>query len=106
MVDNLFCNLPELGHNEEFTELLRRPGLKIERIVSQGHASPPGFWYDQPHPEWVLVLAGEAGLRFEDEGSVRVLSRGDFIDIAPRRRHRVDWTHPSEPTIWLAVHYG
>jgi cupin 2 domain-containing protein len=31
---------------------------------------------------------------------------GDFIDIPPHRKHRVDWTTPDEPTIWLAVFYA
>ena len=85
--------------------LLSRPGLRIERIVSQGQASPAGFWYDQAEGEWVLVLAGAARLRFEDEPNARLLGPGDWLDIAPRRRHRVDWTAPAVPTIWLAVFY-
>jgi cupin 2 domain-containing protein len=85
--------------------LSSRPGLRIERIVSQGQASPAGFWYDQAEGEWVLVLAGAARLRFEDEPDARLLGPGDWLDIAPRRRHRVDWTDPAVPTIWLAVYY-
>ena len=105
MSENLFRTLPASGEEEEFVELLSRPGLTIERIVSRAHASPPGVWYDPPDSEWVVVLAGEAGLRFEDEEAVRVLAPGEFVEIAPHRRHRVEWTHASEPTIWLAVHY-
>jgi hypothetical protein len=41
--------------------------MKIERIISQGQASPPGFWYDQAWNEWVIVLKGSATLQFEDE---------------------------------------
>jgi cupin 2 domain-containing protein len=107
-VSNLFADLP-VGAGapaEEFVELLARPGLRIERIVSTGQASPAGFWYDQPHCEWVLLLRGEAKLAFEGEPAPRVLKPGDFLDIAPHRRHRVEWTHPSQPTVWLAVHYG
>lgn len=104
---NLFEQLPAPGSDaEQFFELLARPGLRIERIVSTGQASPPGFWYDQDDGEWVLVLTGEARLRFEDEGEARPLKAGDFVHIAPHRRHRVDWTHPEQPTVWLAVHYG
>ena len=73
--------------------------------MSTGHASPPGFWYDQPHAEWVLLLRGEARLAFDDGAETLLLQPGDFIDIAPHRRHRVEWTHASEPTIWLAIHY-
>jgi cupin 2 domain-containing protein len=103
-VDNLFAELPAGAGAEQFVQVLLRPGLKIERIVSSGQATPPGLWYDQPHGEWVLLLQGEARLGFEDES--RLLKPGDFVDIAPRRRHRVEWTHPVTPTVWLAVHYG
>jgi cupin 2 domain-containing protein len=90
---------------ERFDALLARPGLRIERIVSHGHASPEGFWYDQPQGEWVVVLQGRARLRFADEPADRELAPGDHVDIAPHRRHRVTWTTPDGPTVWLAVHY-
>jgi cupin 2 domain-containing protein len=105
MSPNLFGALPADAAAEQVVELLSRPGVRIERIVSSGQASPAGFWYDQPQSEWVVVLSGEARLRFEDEPSCRTLRRGDFIDIVAHRRHRVEWTHPDEPTVWLAVHY-
>ena len=100
---NLFAGLPAAADAEQITELLSLPGLRIERIVSFGQSSPPGFWYDQAQREWVLVLAGEATLAFEDEPAPRMLQRGDFVDIAPHRRHRVEST--SAPTVWLAVYY-
>ena len=103
---NLFADLVSSAAAEQFLELFSRPGLSIERIVSVGQASPPGFWYNEPRGEWVAVLRGEARLRFEDEPEARVLKAGDCLDIAPHRRHRVEWTHPCEPTVWLAVHYG
>ncbi len=84
--------------------LLAGPGVRIERIVSAGHASPPGFWYDQPHMEWVALLAGAARLRFEDTAEPLLLKPGDHVAIAAHRRHRVDWTDPAQPTVWLAVH--
>jgi cupin 2 domain-containing protein len=102
---NLFDPLPDASAAESVDILLRRPGVRIERIVSLGQASPPGFWYDQTDGEWILLLSGAARLRFEDEGEARVLMPGDCLDIAPRRRHRVDWTDPITPTIWLAVFY-
>jgi len=104
MIDNLF-DPPVRSGQEQRVDVLKRPGVRIERIVSTGQASPPGFWYDQVHGEWVAVLAGEAKLRFEDEPAARTLGPGDFVDIAPHRRHRVEWTRPGEPTVWLAVHY-
>lgn len=105
MLDNLFANLPPAGSTEEqFIPLLNEPGLNVERIVSTGQCSPPGFWYEQAEAEWVLVISGEARLRFEDEAEARRLLPGDFVDIAPGRRHRVEWTTPDAPTIWLAIH--
>ena len=102
---NLFDSLPDTGAVECVDILLTRPGIRIERIVSFGQANPPGFWYDQEEGEWVLVLAGAARLRFADESEARLLGPGDWLDIVPHRRHRVDWTDPMTPTIWLAIFY-
>ena len=103
---NLFAELPATAlQDEQFSTLLEHPGLRIERIVSSGQASPPDFWYDQPGSEWVLVVQGEAKLRFADEPETRHLKTGDFVEIAPRRQHRVDWTPTEQVTIWLAIHY-
>lgn len=102
---NLLFPLPDAGAAERIDELLTRPGLRIERIVSLGQASPPGFWYDQDQGEWVILLAGGARLRFADEAEPRLLQSGDCLDITPHRRHRVEWTDPGTPTVWLAVFY-
>ena len=105
MPANLFAHLPPLDDtDEQFTTLLSEPGLRVERIVSTGQASPPGFWYDQAEDEWVLLIAGEALLRFADEAEPRRLRPGDHVDIAAGRKHRVDWTKPGEHTVWLAIH--
>jgi len=107
MNSNLFAGLPRSTlENEQFSELLSRTGLRIERIVSTGQASPADFWYDEPEGEWVLLVQGTARLRFADEPVARELSPGDFVDIAPHRRHRVEWTTPDRPTVWLAIHYA
>jgi cupin 2 domain-containing protein len=103
---NLVTDLPPPADQEVLAEILARPGVRIERIVSFGQASPAGFWYDQPHGEWVVVLAGAARLRFEDESTARPLAPGDHVNIPPHCRHRVEWTDPARPTVWLAVHYG
>ncbi len=100
---NLLRDLPDARAGEVADTILALPGLRIERIVSQGQASPPGFWDDQPQAEWVLLLAGAARLRFADEEADRVLGPGDGVHIAAHRRHRVAWTDPLQPTIWLAV---
>ncbi len=105
-MDNLFAGLlRSTAKNEQFSDLLARPGLRIERIVSTGQCSPEGFWYEQPEGEWVLVIQGEASLRFADENEARHLKAGDYLNISAHRRHRVDWTAPEQTTIWLAVHY-
>ena len=108
MDGNLFADLPPATTQdaERFDTLLARPGLRIERIVSAGQASPPGFWYRQEDAEWVALLSGEALLRFEDEAEARRLRAGDWLYIAPLRRHRVDWTAQETPTVWLAVHHA
>ena len=102
---NLLAPLPDATAAERADALVTRSGLRIERIVSRGQASPPGFWYDQTEAEWVMVLAGRARLRFEDETEARVLDPGDWVEIPPHRRHRVDWTDPAVPTVWLAIFY-
>jgi len=102
---NLLFPLPDAGLAERVDALKTHAGLRIERIVSLGQASPPGFWYDQAEGEWVLLLAGAASLRFADEADVYLLQPRDWLDIAPHRRHRVDWTAPETPTVWLAVYY-
>lgn len=85
--------------------LASSPHVRIERIVSRGQASPPGFWYDQDAAEWVIVLAGSAALLFEGETDPHRLAPGDYLHIPAHRRHRVEWTDPDQATIWLAVHF-
>ena len=102
---NLFADIPPRLAAEEITTLLSSPAVRIERIVSRGQASPPGFWYDQPRAEWVIVLAGRAELRFEDDDAPTTMKPGDWMHIAAHRRHRVEWTDPAQATVWLAVHH-
>jgi cupin 2 domain-containing protein len=103
---NLFAEIPQRLAREEITTLLASGALRIERIVSRGQASPPGFWYDQPQAEWVIVLAGCAELRFEGEAATTRMEPGDWLHIPAHRRHRVEWTDPTQATIWLAVHHA
>ena len=100
---NLFVDLPSHLPDELFTILLEAANVRIERIVSHGHTSPEGFWFDQDQHEWVLLLKGAAKLRFED-GMIE-MKVGDFINIPAFKKHRFDWTTPDEPTVWLAVFY-
>ena len=103
-MNNIFDELPQQLPKELVQTLIHAPDVRIERIISHGHASPEGFWYDQPQHEWVVVLKGAAVLQFED-GKVE-MKPGDFINIPAHRKHRVEWTTPDEPTIWLGVRYG
>ena len=101
---NLLRDLPDTGAGEIVERLAGNGAVRIERIVSHGQASPTGFWYDQDEAEFVLVLSGAARLSFAD-GEAMALGPGDWIGIAPHRRHRVEWTDPDQPTVWLAVFY-
>jgi cupin 2 domain-containing protein len=103
---NLYDGLPTAPETgEHFDSLLTKPNLRVERIVSSGQASPSEFWYDQCEAEWVVLLKGSAGLRFSDEERVRELKPGDWLYIAPHRRHRVEWTDAHLATVWLALHF-
>jgi len=104
MTANFFSAIPENLPEELTTVLQAGEGVRIERIVSYGHQSPEGFWYDQPDHEWVLVLKGAARIQFED--STVEMKPGDYLNMPAHTKHRVAWTTPDEPTIWLAVHYG
>ena len=89
----------------ELTEILAHSSaVRVERIVSHGHVTPEGQWYDQDQHEWVAVLVGQARLRF-DKGDVVELAPGDALLIPAHERHRVEWTTPHTHTVWLAVFF-
>ncbi|MFL5339113.1 MAG: hypothetical protein ACJ8F7_03015 [Gemmataceae bacterium] len=104
MTANLFAGIPaELP--AELIEVLWRSGpARVERIVSRGHATPPGEWFDQDTDEWVVLLTGAAGLRIDGRSDVVMLRPGDHLLLPARRRHRVEWTAADVETVWLAVH--
>lgn len=97
---NLLAALPAASADEDVATLLIRPGLRIERIVSDGQVSPPGFWYDQPEDEWVLVLQGRGSLEYTDGRQVD-LGAGDSLLIPAHCRHRV--AASDSRTVWLAI---
>lgn len=109
---NFFESLPDVTGGEvvealaSFTEHGEKP-VRLERIVSGGHASPAGFWYEQDEDEWVMLLRGEACLLLteEDDGVEQEVEMcaGDFIDLPAGLRHRVESV--STDAIWLAL-YG
>ncbi len=102
---NVFEDIPESLQDELVEVLARGNAARVERIVSRGHRSPEGFWYDQDEDEWVLLLAGEAVLSFEDREDVQ-LRPGDHLLIPAHRRHRVTRTAENTDTVWLAVFLG
>jgi len=102
---NLYGQIPTSMPEELFQALGGAGRVRIERIVSHGHHSPPDFWYDQDQPEWVALLKGEASLRFEQDNRLLRLAEGDWVHIAAHERHRVEWTKENVDTVWLAVFY-
>ncbi|HEX5816328.1 MAG TPA: cupin domain-containing protein [Methylomirabilota bacterium] len=102
---NLFDDLPDRLPGERVDVIVDAPGVRIERIVSTGHMTPPDEWYDQDADEWVVVLRGRARVRLEGEPEARDLYPGDHLLLRARVRHRVEWTDDSGPTVWLAVHH-
>ena len=105
MIGNLLTDLP-VNPPEELVDVLAETAtVRIERIVSHGHSSPEGFWYDQDQPEWCLVLQGAARLVLQGRDTPLSLKRGDWVNIAAHQKHRVEWTSDTEPTVWLCVYY-
>lgn len=101
---NFFEDIPKKLPQELTECILEAKNVRIERIVSKGHASPQGFWYDQDENEWVILLSGMAVLEFEGEKPIKLFV-GDNILIPARKKHRVLWTHPEFESVWLAVFY-
>ena len=89
-MNNLFSNLPTEISSELIDSLLEKPGIRIERIVSQGQVTAAGEWYDQEENEWVIVLRGQARLRLEGDDQMREMRPGDHLNIPAHQRHRVD----------------
>lgn len=101
-IGNLRNGIPDLLPDELFSTLSERRGCRVERIVSRGHSSPPGFWYDQHEHELVILIQGRARIAIEGEGELD-LSPGDWLDLPAHTKHRVTFTDPHADTIWLAV---
>lgn len=103
-IKNIFGDLPGDLKEELFEEILSSKDFKLERIVSEGHSSPKGSWYDQDKNEFVMIVSGSAKLSFED-GQTIYFKPGDYLNIPAHKKHRVDWTDSDQKTIWLALHY-
>jgi len=105
MERNIYSDIPNELPEELIEVISESQGVRIERIVSRGHRSPEGFWYDQEENEFVLLVSGSAELIVEEENESLRLKAGDYLMIPAHKRHRVVWTAPDRETIWLAVHY-
>ncbi|WP_279361631.1 cupin domain-containing protein [Xanthomonas sacchari] len=101
---SLLDALPDARGGEIFTELLRRSGCRVERIVSHGQTTPQESPYLQAHDEWVLVLRGRARVALCDREVA--LAPGDHLLIPADTPHWVTFTDPGQPTVWLALHLG
>lgn len=104
-ISNFFSNFPEHLPKELVECLVESSSTRIERIVSQGHATVDGEWYDQAWDEWVLLLSGSAAILFEGEDVPKYLEQGDYVLIPAHCKHRVIWTDRYVKTVWLAVHF-
>lgn len=101
---NIFSNIPSQLPEELFECLLERDNVHIERIVSRGHVTPEGYWYDQAFDEWVMLLQGQAVICYERDQDRIALKAGDYLLIPAHTRHRVEWTASDTDCIWLAIH--
>ncbi len=104
MKNNIFQNISKNYKEEMFETIFEKKSLKIERIISNGQKTPDGEWYDQHWDEWVILLDGSAGLRFEGSNTIEMLAKGDYVYIPAGKKHRVEYTDTKQTTIWLAVH--
>lgn len=103
---NLFADIPSELPTELIELLTEGQGnLKIERIISRQHSSPPDFWYDQTSTEWVLILKGSAVLSFTDLDEPIILEVGQWVEIPAHTKHRVEQTATDGDTVWLAIHW-
>ena len=102
---NIYENLPNKLKDEFFEGLLNYEHFKLERIISKGHSTPQGEWYDQERDEWVVLLKGSAALIIEGEEKEIILKPGDHLVLPAHLKHRVAWTDPHNETFWLALHF-
>ena len=102
---SLFDTIPVTLQEELFLTLAEADGVRIERIVSEGHTTPLGEWYEQDRDEWVLLVSGGATLLFESNAALVTLLPGEYVLIPAGCRHRVERTDSAQKTVWLAVHF-
>lgn len=93
-----------VAKDKEFSELILSADgeFKMERVISFGHPSPDGFWYDQLEDEWVLLAKGSAQIEFE-RGDIVDMIAGDYLVIMAGMRHKV--TEVTEDAVWLGFFF-
>ena len=101
---NIYSNIPEKLSDEIVDVIFQSEIIRIERIISDGQASPDNFWYDQDENEWVILLKGKAKIKYQDQ-SEQNLTEGDYIFIPSHKKHRVEWTDNNTKTVWLAMFF-
>ncbi|MFI3155145.1 MAG: cupin domain-containing protein [Methylococcaceae bacterium] len=101
---NIFKNMPDQLPEELIECIFKRDNIRIERIISKGHMTPAGQWYDQDGDEWVMLLQGQATVLYQKDNQSFDLVAGDYLLIPAHTRHRVEWTAPELDTVWLAIH--
>jgi cupin 2 domain-containing protein len=106
LIRSLFEQIPSSLPEERVETWLETPAFRVERILSLGHVSPEGEWYDQTQDEWVALLQGAARLAIEGQIEEIALRPGDSLLLPAHCRHRVTWTTPDEVTVWLALHFA
>ncbi len=104
-MNNLWQLPNPLPDQEQFDLLLQNSKIALERIISTGQTTPEGEWYDQPRPEWVVLLQGTAQISY-DSGEVINLDSGDYLLIPAHQKHRVTFTSNQPACIWLALHFN
>ncbi|EAQ6497558.1 cupin domain-containing protein [Salmonella enterica subsp. salamae] len=103
LLDNIHATLPvELIQSI----LVGDNGFRMERIVSRGHYTSSGFWYDQNENEWIMLVSGSAIIEYEENKKLIEMYPGDTIIIPAHCRHRVVWTDPLQCSIWLVIFYN
>ncbi len=105
LAGNLFEVLIESRSGpEQHATMGSQIGLNVIRGVSMGHTMPPGTWHVGGDAGVMLViLSGEAGVLVDGENMPRIMVDGDYLLVCGRKAYRIEWTHPSRPTVWMIV---
>ena len=85
-VGNIFESIPNAMKDEVIESLIESKVVKIERIISKGHASPKAGWYEQDQDEWVIILRGSATIKYENIEQI-CINEGGQINIPAGTKH-------------------